>query len=431
MKSLETFFELKKHGSTVRVESLGGLTTFLAMAYITVVNPSILSQAGMDFGAVFVATCIAAAFGSIVMGLHANYPIAQAPGMGQNAFFTFGVVLGMGHAWQTALGAVFVSGVIFVALSILPVREWLVNAIPRNLKLGMAAGIGLFLGFIALKNAGIVVDHPATLVALGDLSSFAPIACILGFVTIAALSARKVTGAVIIGILFATVLGWTFGDTEFKGIVAMPPSLAPVFLQLDIAGALQLSMVTPILSMLIVDIFDTAGTLVGVATRANLLGDDGKLPRLRRALLSDSSATVVGALAGTSSTTSYIESAAGVEAGGRTGLTAVVCGMLFLACLFFAPLAQSVPAFATASALLFVACLMARSLADLDWHDITESAPAVVAAIAMPLSFSIAEGIGLGFISYVLIKIVSGRARDCSIASSVIALIFGLKYAFL
>ena len=431
MTFLESFFELKKHDSTVRVESLGGLTTFLAMAYITVVNPSILSQAGMDFGAVFVATCIAAAFGSIVMGLHANYPIAQAPGMGQNAFFTFGVVLGMGHAWQTALGAVFVSGVIFVALSVLPVREWLVNAIPRNLKLGMAAGIGLFLGFIALKNAGIVVDHPATLVALGDLSSFEPIACILGFVAIAALSARRTTGAVIIGILFATVLGWTFGGTEFKGIVAMPPSLAPVFLQLDIAGALQLSMVTPILSMLIVDIFDTAGTLVGVATRANLLGDDGKLPRLRRALLSDSSATVVGALAGTSSTTSYIESAAGVEAGGRTGLTAVVCGLLFLACLFFAPLAQSVPAFATASALLFVACLMARSLADLDWHDITESAPAVVAAIAMPLSFSIAEGIGLGFISYVLIKIVSGRTRDCSIASYVIALIFGLKYAFL
>jgi AGZA family xanthine/uracil permease-like MFS transporter len=431
MKSLDTFFDLKRHDTTVRVESLGGLTTFLAMAYITVVNPSILSQAGMDFGAVFVATCIAAAFGSIVMGLHANYPIAQAPGMGQNAFFTFGVVLGMGHAWQTALGAVFVSGVIFVALSVLPVREWLVNAIPRNLKLGMAAGIGLFLGFIALKNAGIVVAHPATLVALGDLSSFEPIACILGFVTIAALSARKTTGAVIIGILFATVLGWTFGDTEFQGIVAMPPSLAPVFLQLDIAGALQLSMVTPILSMLIVDIFDTAGTLVGVATRANLLGDDGKLPRLRRALLSDSSATVVGALAGTSSTTSYIESAAGVEAGGRTGLTAVVCGLLFLACLFFAPLAQSVPAFATASALLFVACLMARSLADLDWHDITESAPAVVAAIAMPLSFSIAEGIGLGFISYVLIKIVSGRMRDCSIASYVIALIFGLKYAFL
>ena len=431
MTTLSAFFDLKKHGSSVRVESLGGLTTFLAMAYITVVNPSILSGAGMDFGAVFVATCIAAAFGSIVMGLHGNYPIAQAPGMGQNAYFTFGVVLGMGHDWQTALGAVFISGVIFVALSVLPVREWLVNAIPRNLKLGMAAGIGLFLGFIALKNAGIVVGSTATLVALGDLSSFAPVVCLLGFVIITALSARKVTGAMIIGIMFATVLGWLFGDIEFKGIVAMPPSPAPVFLQLDIAGALQLSMVTAILSMLIVDVFDTAGTLVAVATRADLLDEDGKIPRLSRALLSDSTATVVGALAGTSSTTSYIESAAGVEAGGRTGLTAVVCGLLFLVCLFFAPLAQSVPAYATASALLFVACLMARSLADLDWNDITESAPAVVAAIAMPLSFSIAEGIGLGFISYVLIKIVSGRAGECSGAAYVIALIFGLKYAFL
>ena len=431
MTRLDTFFDLKKHDSNVRVESIGGLTTFLAMAYITVVNPSILSEAGMDFGAVFVATCIAAAFGSIVMGLYANYPIAQAPGMGQNAFFTFGVVLGMGHSWQAALGAVFVSGVIFVAMSVTPFREWLVNSIPRNLKLGMAAGIGLFLGFIALKNAGVVVDDPATLVTLGNIISFEPIVFILGFVMIAALSARKITGAVIIGIMFATVIGWLGGKTEFLGLVAMPPSLAPVFLQLDIAGALQLSMVTAILSMLIVDVFDTAGTLVGVATRADLLGEDGKLPRLRRALLSDSTATVVGALAGTSSTTSYIESAAGVEAGGRTGLTAVVCGLLFLTCLFFAPLAQSVPTYATASALLFVACLMARSLADIDWHDVTESAPAVVTAITMPLSFSIAEGIGLGFITYVLIKIVSGKARECSAASYFIALIFALKYVFL
>ena len=385
----------------------------------------------MDFGAVFVATCIAAAFGSIVMGLYGNYPIAQAPGMGQNAFFTFSVVLGMGHAWQTALGAVFISGVIFVALSVLPVREWLVNAIPRNLKLGMAAGIGLFLGFIALKNAGIVVDHDATLVALGDIVSFEPIVCIIGFATIVALSARKIMGAVIIGILLATVIGWVFGDIEFNGIVALPPSPAPVFLQLDIAAAFQLSMVTVILSMLIVDVFDTAGTLIGVSTRAKLLDENGNLPRLKKALLSDSSATVVGALAGTSSTTSYIESAAGVEAGGRTGLTAVVCGLLFLGCLFFAPLAQSIPTYATASALLFVACLMARSLADLDWQDITESAPAVIAAIAMPLTFSIAEGIGLGFISYILIKIISRRASECSIAAYVIAVTFALKYVFL
>ena len=431
MSALSKFFKLEEHGTSVRIESMSGLTTFLAMAYITVVNPSILSQAGMDFGAVFVATCIAAAFGTIVMGLYANYPIAQAPGMAQNAFFTFGVVLGMGHNWQTALGAVFISGVIFVALSVLPVREWLINAIPRNLKLGMAAGIGLFLGFIALKNAGIVVDHPATLVGLGELTRFEPMVCIAAFVVIAALSARKVRGAVIIGILGAALVGWVSGNVEFNGFVAMPPSPAPVLMQLDIAAAMQWSMVTVILSMLIVDVFDTAGTLVGVATRAKLVDEDGKLPRLRRALLSDSTATIVGAVAGTSSTTSFIESAAGVEAGGRTGLTAVVCGLLFLGCLFFAPLAQSVPAYATAAALLFVACIMARSLADIDWSDITESAPAVVTAVAMPLSFSIADGIGLGFICYILIKLVSGNARDCSIAAYVIAAIFALKYAFL
>lgn len=431
MKPVTDWFRLEQHGANIRVESTAGLTTFLAMAYITVVNPSILSEAGMDFGAVFVATCIAAAFGSIVMGLYANYPIAQAPGMGQNAFFTFGVVLGMGHSWQTALGAVFISGVIFVALSVLPVREWLVNAIPRNLKFGMASGIGLFLGFIALKNAGIVVDNEATLVSLGDLVSLEPMVCIAAFAAIVALSSRKVPGAVIIGILAATAVGGFFGDVEFNGVVAMPPSMAPVLMQFDIVGALQWSMVTVILSMLIVDVFDTAGTLIGVATRADLVGSDGRLPRLRKALLSDSTATVVGAVAGTSSTTSYIESAAGVEAGGRTGLTAVVCGLLFLGCLFFAPLAQSVPAYATAAALLFVACLMARSLADIDWKDITESAPAVVTAIAMPLSFSIAEGIGLGFISYILIKIVSGRAGECSVAAYVIAVIFALKYVFL
>ncbi len=431
MSLLNRIFKLDEHDTSVRVESTAGVTTFLAMAYITIVNPGILSDAGMDFGAVFVATCIAAAVGTIVMGVHANYPIAQAPGMGQNAFFTFGVVLGMGHAWQTALGAVFISGVIFIVLSVLPVREWLINAIPRDLKLGIASGIGLFLGFIALKNAGIVVDNTATLVALGDIVSLGPMICITGFVAIVALSAHRFRGAVITGILAATAVGWTFGDVQFNGFVAMPPSLAPVFLQLDILAAMQWSMVTVILSMLIVDVFDTAGTLIGVASRAGLVSDDGKLPRLRKALLSDSTATVVGAIAGTSSTTSYVESTAGVEAGGRTGLTAVVCGLLFLGCLFFAPLAQSVPPYATASALLYVAAVMAQSLADIDWGDVTDSAPAVITAITMPLSFSIAEGIGLGFISYVLIKVFSGRAHECSLAAYVIALIFALKYVFL
>ncbi|MBL4682680.1 MAG: NCS2 family permease [Pseudomonadales bacterium] len=431
MEFLDNFFKISEHKSNIRTELIAGLTTFLAMAYITVVNPAILSDAGMDFNAVFVATCIAAAFGSIAMGLLGNYPIAMAPGMGQNAFFTYGIVLGMGHNWETALGAVFISGIIFVILSVLPVREWLINAIPRNLKLGISSGIGFFLGFIALKNAGLVVDNPATLVSFGDLTAFGPAICLLAFAVIAALSARKTTGAVIIGMLGAAMLGWLSGVTEFKGLVSTPPSMAPVFLKLDIAAAFDLSMVTVILTLLLVDVFDTAGTMVGVANRAKLTGPDGKMPRLRMALLSDSGATVFGSLAGTSSTTSFIESAAGVEAGGRTGLTAVTTGILFLVCLFFAPLAQSVPAYASAAALLFVACMMLSSLADIDWHDYTESAPAVICAIAMPLSFSIADGIGLGFICYAAIKVFSGKPGECPLAVYILALIFAGKFAFL
>jgi adenine/guanine/hypoxanthine permease len=431
MEFLDRFFRLSEHNTTVRIELVAGVTTFLAMAYITVVNPAILVDAGMDFGAVFVATCLAAAFGSIAMGLLGNYPIAMAPGMGQNAFFTYTIVLGMGHSWQTALGAVFISGLIFVLLSVLPIREWLINAIPKNLKLGIASGIGFFLGFIALKNAGIVIDNPATLVSFGDLTQFGSIVSLLAFAAIAAMSARKVTGAVILGMLGAALLGWIFGATEFKGIVSMPPSVAPVFLQLDIAAALDISMITVILTLLLVDVFDTAGTIVGVANRANLITPDGKMPKLRMALLSDSGATVVGALAGTSSTTSFIESAAGVEAGGRTGLTAVTTGLLFLLCLFFAPLAQSVPAYASAAALLFVACIMLSSLADIDWKDYTECTPAVVCAIAMPLSFSIADGIGLGFVTYAAIKVFSGKPAECPIAVYVLALVFAGKFAFL
>ncbi len=431
MSRIDTMFRISERHSSVRTEVVAGMTTFLAMAYITVVNPSILSDAGMDFGAVFVATCIAAAFGSILMGVLGNYPIAQAPGMGQNAFFTYAVVLGAGHSWQTALGAVFISGLIFIVLSILPVREWLINAIPRNLKLGISAGVGLFIGFIALRNAGIVVDNPATFVSLGPVTEFGPAACLLGFVIITALSARKVSGAVIIGVMIATLIGWIFGGAEFKGVFSAPPSIAPVFLQLDIAGAFKLSMLTVILTFLLVDVFDTAGTMVGVATRAGLVGPDGKLPHLGKALLSDSSATALGALVGTSSTTSFIESSAGVEAGGRTGLTAVTVGVLFLVCLFFAPLAQSVPAYATASALLFVACLMTRPLADVEWDDLTESAPAVVTALSMPLAFSVADGIGLGFLSYVAIKVLTGKAKSCPPAVYVIAAIFALKFALL
>lgn len=430
IESLNRFFKLEQNNSNVKTELIAGLTTFLAMAYITVVNPSILSQTGMDFGAVFVATCIAAALGSIIMGLYANYPIALAPGMGQNAFFAFGICIGMGNSWQVGLGAVFISGVLFIIISVLPIREWLINSIPKSLKLGMAAGIGLFLAIIALSSSKAVVANPATLVSFGDLATPEPLLMLLGFILITALTARKVVGAVVIGILVVTIIAWFSGYAEFKGVVSAPPS-ASALLELDIKGALSLSMLTVILTLLLVDVFDTAGTLVGVATRANMLDADGNLPRLNKALLADSSATAAGALLGTSSTTSYVESAAGVEAGGRTGLSAVVTGLLFLLCLFVSPLAQSIPSFATASALLFVACLMVRSIAELDWNDITEVAPAIVSAVSMPLSYSIADGIGLGFISYAAIKLLAGQGKACPVAVYVIALIFMFKFTVL
>ena len=414
-----------------KTEVLAGGTTFLAMVYIVVVNPSILSDAGMDFGAVFVATCLAAAFGSLMMGVLGRYPIALAPGMGQNAFFSYVIVLGMGYPWQTALGAVLISGIIFIVLSVLPIREWLFNAIPMNIKYGISAGIGFFIGFIALKNAGIVIDNPATLVSLGPLTQIEAVLCLGGFILIAVLSTRGFVGAIIIGIGRVSILGWLLGVTEFQGLVSAPPSIAPVFMQLDLEAALTMSMVPVILALLLVDVFDTAGTMVAVSQRAGLLDEQGKLPNLRPALLADSGATAVGALLGTSSTTSFIESAAGVEAGGRSGLTAVVVGGLFLCCLFFAPLAQSIPAYATSAALLFVACLMVSSLKEIDWTQIPEYVPAVVGALAMPLTFSIADGIGLAFITYALIRIGSFEFKGPDAASFVIAGIFLLKYLLL
>lgn len=425
----DRFFRISDHRSSVGTEVVAGVTTFLTMAYITFVNPAILSDTGMDFGAVFVATCVAAAIGCLIMGLYANYPIALAPGMGLNAYFSYGVVLGLGYSWQVALGAVFLSGLLFILISVLPIREWVINAIPRGLKLAISAGIGLFLAIIALKSAGIIVDDPNTLVTLGDLTAWPAVLALLGFGVMVALDRWQVPGAVVIGILGVTAVGIGLGISEFKGIASLPPDPSPTFLQLDIAGAFQAGLILIVFTFLFVDLFDTAGTLIGVAHRGGLLDQNGRLPRLKRALLADSTATVAGAAIGTSTTTSYIESAAGIKAGGRTGLTAVVVALLFLACLFLAPLAESVPAYATAPALLFVACLMARGLAEVDWEDASEYAPAVVTAIAMPLTFSIAHGIGLGFITYALIKLLSGRAADCSIAVYVIAAAFVVKFA--
>ncbi|MCX2977900.1 NCS2 family permease [Candidatus Marimicrobium litorale] len=428
---LDKHFAIAASGSSIGTEVIAGTTTFLTMAYIIVVNPAILSDAGMDFDAVFVATCLAAALGSLAMGLLANYPVAVAPGMGQNAFFTYAIVIGAGYDWQTALGAVFLSGVLFVLISVLPVREWVINAIPRNQKLGIAAGIGIFLAFIALQNAGIIVNNDATLVGLGDLTHFGPVTALAGFVLIAALAARGFRAAVLVGMLAAAAAGWLTGEAPFLGVTALPPSPAPVLLQLDIAGAFSLSMLTIVLSLLLVDVFDTAGTLVGVATQGNMLDEQGRLPRLRNALLADSSATLLGSLLGTSSTTSYLESISGVSAGGRTGLTAVVVALLFLACLVLAPLAQSIPDYATAAALLFVAVMMTRSLAHVDWDDMTEACPAAITALTIPLSYSIADGIGLGFICYLLIKLAAGRHQDISPAMAVIAALFAVKFTIL
>ncbi|TXR36495.1 NCS2 family permease [Ectopseudomonas mendocina] len=427
---LERLFQLNAHNTTVRTEVLAGVTTFLTMAYILFVNPNMLAETGMDHGAVFVATCLAAAIGSLVMGLLANYPIALAPGMGLNAFFTYTVVMTMGYSWQTALGAVFLSGVIFFLLSIFRIREWIINSIPLALRAGIAAGIGLFLAIIALKNAGIVVDNPATLVGLGDLSTGGALLACLGFFVIAALAYRKVTGAVMIGILLVTGLSIALGLSELPGVVSMPPSLMPTLLQLDIAGALDIGLISVIFAFLFVDLFDTSGTLVGVAQKADLLDKDGKMPRLGRALLADSTATMAGAALGTSTTTSYIESAAGISAGGRTGLTACVVAALFLLSLFFAPLAGSVPAYATAPALLFVAVLMMSSLAQIDWDDLTVAAPVVVAALAMPLTFSIANGIAFGFIAWTAVKVLAGRWRELNLAMWVLSALFIVKLAY-
>lgn len=425
----EKLFKLSEHGTSVRTEVLAGLTTFLTMSYIIFVNPDILSTTGMDRDAVFVATCLAAALGSLVMALVANWPIGMAPGMGLNAFFAFTVVAALGFTWQQALGAVFISGLIFVILTVTGVRSWLIEGIPHSLRSAIAAGIGLFLGIIALKNAGIVVDNPATLVGLGSLKATGPLLAILGFFIIAVLDALRVKGAILIGILVVTILSWVTGVSQFQGIVSAPPSILPTFLQLDIMGALHGGLLHVILVFVLVEVFDATGTLIGVAKRANLI-QEGKKSRLGRALLADSTAIVAGSLMGTSSTTAYVESASGVQAGGRTGLTAFTVAILFLAALFISPLAGSVPSVATAPALLYVAGLMMRELTEIEWEDLTEAAPAALTALAMPFTYSIANGLAFGFISYVVMKLFTGKWKDIHPATAIVAVLFVIRFAF-
>ncbi|NLS01023.1 NCS2 family permease [Rhizobium sp. P38BS-XIX] len=426
---LERLFKLSEHGTSVRTELIAGVTTFLTMSYIIFVNPDILSTTGMDRNAIFVATCLAAALGSIVMGLVANWPIGLAPGMGLNAFFAFTVVAALGFTWQQALGAVFISGGIFLLLTVTGVRSWLIAGIPRSLRSAIAAGIGLFLAIIALKSANIVVANKATLIGLGDLKQTGPLLAIFGFFVIAVLDAMRVKGSILIGILAVTVLSWIFGVSQFHGVVSMPPSMLPTFMQLDIVGALHGGLVHIILVFVLVEVFDATGTLIGVAKRAKLI-EEGKPSRLSRALLADSVAIVAGSLMGTSSTTAYVESASGVQAGGRTGLTALTIAVLFIAALFFSPLAASVPAYATAPALLYVAGLMMRELTEIEWDDLTEAAPAALTALAMPFTYSIANGLAFGFISYVVLKVCTGRWSTLHLATQIVAALFIVRFAF-
>ena len=431
MNVIERYFGIDGRNTTIKTEILAGLITFLTMAYIIFVNPDMLAKAGMDKGAVFVATCLASALGCFLMGLIARLPVALAPGMGLNAFFTFTVVLGMGKSWQVALGAVFISGLLFVLISAFKLREWIINAIPYTLKQGIVAGIGAFLAFIALKSSGIIVASPATFVTMGKLTDFGPAMAILSFFLIVVFVQRQVPAAVMLSILIVTVISLLAGETHYSGIVSMPPSIAPTFMQLDIAGALDVSMVSVIFAFLFVVLFDTSGTLIGVTKKAGLMSTDGQIPNLGKALFADSTAAVAGSLLGTSSVTSYVESTAGVAAGGRTGLTAIVVGVLFLLALFFAPLAGMIPAYATAGAIFYVAVLMLFTLREIDWDDLTEASPVAVVLLLTPLTFSIADGIALGFITYTIAKLVSGRYKEVSPAVWVLTVILLAKLIFL
>ncbi|MBS0391496.1 MAG: NCS2 family permease [Proteobacteria bacterium] len=427
---VERLFKLREHGTTMRTELIAGLTTFLTMAYIIFVNPSILGDAGMPKDAVFVATCLIAALGSAIMGLYANYPIAMAPGMGLNAYFAYAVVLHMGFTWQAALGAVFISGCLFLAVTLFGLRGLIIQGIPQSLRSAITVGIGLFLGLIALKSAGIVVGDKATLVTLGDLHSAPVILAVLGFIAIVALDKARVPGAILIGIVGVTIASFFFGGNQFHGLFSAPPSIAPTFLQLDIHTALTKGFLNVVLVFFLVELFDATGTLMGVAKRAGLLVP-GRMERLNKSLLADSSAIFAGSLLGTSSTTAYVESAAGVQAGGRTGMTALTVAVLFLACLFIAPLAGVVPAYATAPALFFVACLMLRELTELDWNDSTEAVPAAVTALMMPFTYSIANGLAFGFITYAAAKLFTGRVREAHPMVWIIAGVFLFKFFYI
>ena len=428
---LRNFFKFDENQTNFNREFVAGSTTFITMAYIIFVNPQLMSASGMDYGASFVGTCLAAALACFVMGLFANWPVGLAPGMGLNAFFTYTVVGEMGYSWQVALGAVFIAGLLFFLMSVTPMRKWMLESIPLNLKIAMGAGVGLFIGFIGLKSGGIIVSNGATFVSMGDLTNPETLLAALGFLLIAALSVRNVPGAIIIGVLSVTLIALSLGLVEYKGVLAYPPDVSSTFLQLDIVGALDIVMVSVIASFLFVNLFDTAGTLLGVASRAKLLDASGEVKNLDKALKADSSSSIFGAFFGCAPVTSYVESSAGVEAGGRTGLTAVVVGVFFVIAIFFSPLASMVPAYATSGALIYVAILMLGGMEKLDWADASELLPALIIIVMIPLTFSIANGIALGFLSYIILKIASGQVKNISAGAWFLGAVFITKLAYL
>ena len=432
MKSkLDQFFAIEAHQTSLQKEVLAGVTTFITMAYIIFVNPQMMAQSGMDHGAIFVGTCLAAAFACLFMGLYANWPVGLAPGMGLNAFFTYTVVGEMGYSWEVALGAVFIAGILFFIMSITPLRRWMLDSIPLNLRIAMGAGVGLFIGFIGLKNGGIIVANGATFLSLGDFTNPGTLLAGLSFLLISILSIRKIPGAIIIGILTVTLISIFLNLVEFEGVFALPPDVTPVFIELDIIGALDVAMISVIVSFLFVNLFDTAGTLFGVATRANLVQESGNIVDLDKALKVDSSSSVFGSFLGCAPVTSYVESSAGIEAGGRTGMTAVVVGVLFLLATFLSPLAAAVPAFATAGALIYVAILMLSGMESLNWDEQSELLPALIMIVMIPLTFSIANGIALGFLAYVSIKVFVGEISKISSGAWFLTLIFVTKFIFL
>ena len=427
---LKKFFEIEKNKTTVRTEVLAGITTFMTMAYILAVNPTILSDAGMDKGALFTATAISAVFATLVMALVARLPFALAPGMGLNAFFTYTVVLTMGYSWEFALTAVFLEGIIFILLTFFNIREMIVDAIPLPLKHAISVGIGLFIAFIGLENAGIIVNNDTVLVGLGDMSSHKVWVALFGIIVTGIFMIRKTKGALLIGIISSTILALFLGVTHWPegGLLSLPPSIKPIFFKLEFHNIFTWDMLIVLLTFLFLDLFDTVGTLVGVASKAGMLTKDGKIPRVKKALFADALGTTVGALLGTSTVTTYVESASGVAEGGRTGLTALSTAMLFFLALFFAPLFIMIPGAATAAALFIVGMFMMSPIKEIDFNDYSIAIPAFFTIIMMPLAYSIAEGIVFGIISYVLLKIFTGKYKEITVVMYVLAILFVLKF---